>query len=141
MRRFRSRGYTLVELMSVLIILSTLVAVLVPKVSLARFRAIHSGCVQNVHNLGTALQTYANDNGGQYPSVLDALLVGQNPVMMSLPTCQSDGKGYEGSYVVSGDLQRFTLYCAGIHYTQLDEVMPGFPQFYSSGTLDPFGHS
>lgn len=139
MSRRRPGGFTIVELLTILVILGLLAALIIPKLTRSRMRAFHSACIQNVHNLGTALQTYANDSEGQFPTGLAALIQGGSPIMKALPTCPSDDSGYVDGYEVNNGDGLYTLFCVGIHYRQLDDVAQGFPQFLSNGSLFPSG--
>ena len=138
MGKRRKGGFTIVELLTILAILGILAAIIIPKLFRGRMRALHNACVQNVHNLGTAAQTYANDNGGLYPTSLDVLIQGQTPVMASLPLCPSNDSSY-GYAVGTADQHHFTIFCKGLHYQNLDDVKQGYPQFDSSGRLDASG--
>jgi prepilin-type N-terminal cleavage/methylation domain-containing protein/prepilin-type processing-associated H-X9-DG protein len=63
----RRRGFTLIELLIALLIISVLAAMVFPVFSRARDSARKATCLSNVLQLGTALQLYGADFGGQLP--------------------------------------------------------------------------
>jgi len=65
MRFFRNeKGFTLIELMVVILILGILVAIAVPIFNNARASAWQRTCQANLRTLDGAVQTYAADNPG-----------------------------------------------------------------------------
>ncbi|MBC2603417.1 type II secretion system protein [Puniceicoccus vermicola] len=66
-------AFTLIELLSVLAIISILIAITIPAIHSYRVSATKSKCASNLRQLAFATQTYANDHKGKapYPRVLN----------------------------------------------------------------------
>ncbi len=65
--RERKKGFTLVELLVVLAIISILAALLLPALRKAKEQAQATVCINNVHQLYVAMNLYTNDNDGYLP--------------------------------------------------------------------------
>jgi prepilin-type N-terminal cleavage/methylation domain-containing protein/prepilin-type processing-associated H-X9-DG protein len=61
-------GFTLVELLVVVGLISILIALLMPALSRAREHAWRVACSSNLRQVGTALITYAQDSRGWFPA-------------------------------------------------------------------------
>lgn len=65
--RSHPRGFTLVEVLVVIGIISLLIAILLPSIVRARVAARQVACGSNLHQIGIAIQAYANDSAGSIP--------------------------------------------------------------------------
>jgi len=63
----RRSGFTLIELMMVIAIISILASLLLPVLMGGHEKARIARCKQNLRQLGTGMQMYLNQNGGSYP--------------------------------------------------------------------------
>ena len=61
------RGFTLVELLSVVGIVATLLGLLLPTIAGAREAANRTKCQSNLHQLALAFLMYSNENDGRFP--------------------------------------------------------------------------
>ena len=66
----RRRGFSLVELMVVLAIISMLMAMLLPGLSVARRKARGAACLSNLRQIGMVMHDYRADNDDWIPAVL-----------------------------------------------------------------------
>jgi prepilin-type N-terminal cleavage/methylation domain-containing protein/prepilin-type processing-associated H-X9-DG protein len=66
--RSRARGgFSLIELLVVIGIISVLIAIIFPVAERMRHRAYIDSCASNLRQIGQAMVVYANDNAGAYP--------------------------------------------------------------------------
>jgi hypothetical protein len=97
-------------------------------------------CCSNLKNIATALEMYAADNQGNYPTSLTALTpAGSSPgktYLKSIPTCPGSRTDYGYAYSKAPD--RFTLWCAtgGTHSDRQEVPKDGcWPQYTSTQSL------
>ena len=69
----RARGFTIIEIITVIALIAILAAMLFPVFARSRERARAVQCANNLFEIGLALQMYAEDWGGRYPPQEDNL--------------------------------------------------------------------
>lgn len=67
LRRDRAGGFTLVELLVVLLIISGLLGILLPVLPRVRDSARRVTCAANLRSIGTSMEIYLDENLGLYP--------------------------------------------------------------------------
>lgn len=107
-RRCTPAAFTLIELLVVIAIIGVLAALLMPAFGRAKESARGIDCLNNLRQIGIALQLYVQENNNRMPSLRDRMLDTNSPVI-PLPTvdvalsnqvgnvrvfwCQSDKQG------------------------------------------------
>jgi len=63
----RTKAFTMIELLVVIAIIAILAALLLPVLTRSEQRAQRIYCESNLHQIGVAFNTFANDHGGDFP--------------------------------------------------------------------------
>jgi type IV pilus assembly protein PilA len=83
----REAGFTLVELLVVMLIIGILAAIAIPAFFNQRDKAKDAGAKEMAHTAQVAMETYATDNGGNYANVTPAKLAAlENSIQTTVST-------------------------------------------------------
>ena len=128
-RRKRSGGFTLIELMIVIAIIAILAAILVPNFIRARAQGQFTACKSNLKNIGTAMEMYSTDASGRYPTNLAGLTPNY---LKTIPTCASAGSDTYSStgFTSKSNPDAYTVVCMGGNHTAVD-AQGDYPQYDS----------
>src|SRR5262245_14616202 len=115
--RAASSGFTIVELLVVLGIISVLVAILMPALIKARESARRVQCASNMRQMGVIFQMYDNDNKELPPGNWDDAFIIRGSVhqilrdryklVEALTICPSAGRDYKGNSPYPSDATYF----------------------------------
>ncbi|MCD4785731.1 MAG: type II secretion system GspH family protein [Candidatus Eremiobacteraeota bacterium] len=133
MKNQKKKGYTLIELMIVIVIIGILSSIVLPHMVKGRYQAQYTACQANLRNMASALEIYHTDAGqypkeGEWQSKIFQSQGGNPPYMHPEPRCPSNNQTY-GYEVDSIDYHNFTTHCCGIHHLIIKAVTEGFPQY------------
>ena len=139
------RGFTLVELLSVLAILAILIGLLIPLLVTARRDARRVTCLSNLHQLGIAVGMYVHDADSLYPWAI-------NPADAAHPERWEESPSFESAirrrevpqfhkaliaYVPGGALFR----CPSDDGLRLSDPYPGWLLSAADSSFQSFGTS
>jgi prepilin-type N-terminal cleavage/methylation domain-containing protein len=86
LRTLRARGFSLIELMVVVLILCILTILTMSRVNMSNRDKIKADCQKNLQTIFLSLTIYANDNKGQYP-FLKGATTAEEPLSLLVPRC------------------------------------------------------
>lgn len=134
------RGFTLIELMIVIAIISVLCLIMLPNMMRSRDAAKLSSCKYNLRAIAAAMEIYATDNSGMYPQKVETLTTVNNEgqaYMRTIPNCPVAGNNnpyLQGYEVVSAPRNNYTLCCKG-HYHQIMGLDEDYPKYSAASGL------
>lgn len=138
MTRRRTRGFTLVELILVLIILSLLAAIVVPKIAGRGKEARINTAKAQIGMFKNALGLYAQDNFDKYPTTEQGLLA--LAVQPTSPPVPKKWKGYlDGDVPLDPWGVEYKYLCPGKHFADSYDVWSMGPD-NQDGTEDDIGN-
>lgn len=130
MRRARKKGFTLIELMVVIVVIAILLALLLPNLVKSKYQGQLASCEHNERAIASAMENYATQYR-RYPTDLDPIFTEK---FVQVVLCPSNRTGY--GYQVDTEGKSYTAFCQGIHHLVLPEaVASGYPQYNPASGL------
>jgi prepilin-type N-terminal cleavage/methylation domain-containing protein len=136
-QRFRTKGFTLIELMVVLTVIGILASVMLPSFMKSRNTALFTGCQANMRNVSASLENYWLDNDHKYPANLPVMYASQFGKRFWCPNDPAQG---DYGYSLSSVDKLYTIYCMSRHLAgSTGGFLPaGFPQYeFGTGIVLP----
>lgn len=120
-------GFTLLELMIVIAIISLLAVALIPNFVNARNTAKLTACQSILKNISSVIEMYSNDNEGKYPATDFTINLSGNPLSEYIDKdykCSVAKEYYE--YISSNNGSSYFVYCPTYNSTLKHKSRQGF---------------
>jgi len=91
--RHRKFGYSLIELMMIMVIIGLLVSIAMPNIQRAKYLASDSFTQNTLKAMSTAAENYAHENVGDYPLDITSL-TGATPAYIRKDCCAQECYGF-----------------------------------------------
>lgn len=92
--RKRRKGFTLLEMLIVIVILGILAAIIIPRFTVSAAEAKKNACAQNVANINTQVERWYFEKGSWPAGDLSDIGGDADFFPDGLPTCPVDGSAY-----------------------------------------------
>ena len=108
-KRHRRSGFSLLELLAVVVILGIIALVIVPRISFSSATAKENACFQNKAEVNAAVERYYFENGSVPSALADVNTATYFPD--GIPVCPVSGS----AYTLSGTTGRVSGHTSGSH--------------------------
>ena len=129
------KGFTLIELMVVVVIIGILAAIAIPNFIAMERRAKEASVKGSMHTIELALEDYATGSGGTYPGNLAVQGTGEAQFSCNLPNATPPNDPYQsGYYVIQTGCAATGLTPIGVPAAQTDYKVGAVTAVPSSNT-------